>query len=207
MEAETSSRPSLLLLDASGVVVTAEIKPFVAAAASALGGSPAEALRRYAETRTAFWTGALDEAGFFAEVLGVTDPAPWRARFIATVSAGPAAARLRAWAAAVPVWLLSNHRSDWLTATLEVTGARRHLSRVYVSDALGFAKPDPRAFAGVLDHFAGAPGEVLFVDDTPRNVEAAERLGCRGVVADPAGAFVRVVDAALGLPNTAPGRT
>ncbi len=43
-------------------------------------------------------------------------------------------------------------------------------------------KPEPAFFAHIQRHANAEPGECVFVDDLPTNVEAAERFGWRGVV-------------------------
>lgn len=47
------------------------------------------------------------------------------------------------------------------------------------SHELGVRKPDPRAFALALEAMGAEPGEVLFLDDLPANVAAAEAVGIR----------------------------
>lgn len=49
----------------------------------------------------------------------------------------------------------------------------------FYSYALGVAKPDPAFFAAVLQRLDLAADEVLFVDDSARNVEAARTVGLR----------------------------
>jgi len=48
---------------------------------------------------------------------------------------------------------------------------------IVVSGVERVAKPDPALFRILLDRFALVPGETVFIDDSPVNVEAAERLG------------------------------
>lgn len=50
---------------------------------------------------------------------------------------------------------------------------------VVVSSEVGVTKPDPRIFELCLERLAVEPGDALFVDDRPENVQAAERLGIR----------------------------
>jgi FMN phosphatase YigB (HAD superfamily) len=71
-----------------------------------------------------------------------------------------------------PIWLLSNHRSDWLLPRLERFGLADRFERVLVSDELGAAKPSPTAFAALVDQ-----PSMVFFDDSRRNVEAAAALG------------------------------
>lgn len=43
-------------------------------------------------------------------------------------------------------------------------------------------KPDEAAFHRLLDKYNILPGEAVFLDDTRENVEAAERIGIRGIL-------------------------
>ncbi len=52
-----------------------------------------------------------------------------------------------------------------------------HFAAIYVSGELGMVKPDPAIFAHVLDDVGLAARQILFIDDAPRNIEAADRLG------------------------------
>jgi putative hydrolase of the HAD superfamily len=51
------------------------------------------------------------------------------------------------------------------------------LDGAFWSYQLGLAKPDPAYFAAILDRIDLTPAEVLLVDDSLRNVEAARSLG------------------------------
>lgn len=53
------------------------------------------------------------------------------------------------------------------------------IQRTFLSFETGLVKPDARAFQHVLDETGCAAGAVLFIDDNPLNVDAAERLGMR----------------------------
>lgn len=52
-----------------------------------------------------------------------------------------------------------------------------YLDAAYMSYKCGVMKPDERFFRHVLDTEGIEPDETLFLDDGPRNVEAASRLG------------------------------
>ncbi len=66
-------------------------------------------------------------------------------------------------------------------------GARREEERRYgfaavfdpicYSHEIGVTKPDPRAFEIALAAMGAAPDRVLFIDDVPANIEAAQALG------------------------------
>ena len=52
----------------------------------------------------------------------------------------------------------------------------------YLSYACKMMKPDPDFFRFVLDNELIRPGELLFVDDGPRNVEVARSLGIQALL-------------------------
>ena len=52
-----------------------------------------------------------------------------------------------------------------------------YFDALYLSYRLGVMKPDPRFFRAVIDNEKINPEESLFVDDGPRNIEAAGQLG------------------------------
>lgn len=59
--------------------------------------------------------------------------------------------------------------------------------QVFASHQMGLRKPDARAFRHVTDALGVAPGEVLFFDDLPANVEAARACGLQAaLVTEPA---------------------
>jgi glucose-1-phosphatase len=50
---------------------------------------------------------------------------------------------------------------------------------------VGFRKPDPRIFRHVEGRLGCRPGECLFIDDLPENVEAARACGWHGLIYRP----------------------
>jgi len=81
----------------------------------------------------------------------------------------------------VPLFALSN----WAAETFERTRAAfpflSAFDGVVISGCVGLAKPDPRIFAHLLETHALEAGELLFVDDSARNVESARALGIESV--------------------------
>ncbi len=69
----------------------------------------------------------------------------------------------------------------------------RHFEAVAVSSEVGYAKPDPRIFDGVLASMALAPEEVCYVGDEATDVAAATAAGMRPV---------RIVREGVGTSNT-----
>ena len=57
------------------------------------------------------------------------------------------------------------------------------------------AKPDRRIFDIAAERFGINPAETLFLDDSPYNIEAADKLGWQGVVVKPgSGSLVEIVE-------------
>lgn len=56
-----------------------------------------------------------------------------------------------------------------------------HVNKVYSYDSVKYPKPDPRGLGEILEEFSINPEDVVFVDDSKINVEAAERLGLQVV--------------------------
>jgi putative hydrolase of the HAD superfamily len=56
------------------------------------------------------------------------------------------------------------------------------LEGVVVSADVGTLKPDPRIYAHLLQRFALEPGETIFLDDMPANIEGAHKAGMHGLV-------------------------
>nr|WP_207630708.1 MULTISPECIES: HAD family phosphatase [unclassified Actinopolyspora] len=61
--------------------------------------------------------------------------------------------------------------------TVERMPWTRHFRRLLFSGDLGTAKPDEGIWRILLDRLGAAPGQCLFFDDGPANVEAARRAG------------------------------
>jgi putative hydrolase of the HAD superfamily len=53
------------------------------------------------------------------------------------------------------------------------------LPHQYLSHEIGLAKPDPKVFEHVIGDLEYSPVEILYIDDNPECVEAAERFGIR----------------------------
>jgi len=80
-------------------------------------------------------------------------------------------------AAGVPQYGLSNISHETLEATLALSPAFARLSGVIASGLEGVMKPDPAIFRLACERFGLEPAEVLFVDDSARNIDAARALG------------------------------
>lgn len=86
--------------------------------------------------------------------------------------------------AGLPLYLLSNTSElhvSWFTERYEVFG--RFADAVYSHEA-GCMKPDPEIYHHARTRFGIDPGESLYVDDLPANVEAARDAGFHSLVYD-----------------------
>lgn len=77
--------------------------------------------------------------------------------------------------------LLSNAHSDELLPLMDKHDLRRYFDELVISSETGMAKPDAGIFAHALDRLGLEAGDVVFVDDNPHNVAAAEELGIRSI--------------------------
>ena len=74
--------------------------------------------------------------------------------------------------------LLSNAPHDLAVALRDTAWMSLFETMVFSCD-LGAVKPDPPCYAAALDTLGAEPGEVLFVDDRPVNVDGAAAVGIR----------------------------
>ncbi len=70
------------------------------------------------------------------------------------------------------------HHDHWWPRYREPLGVFDH---VYLSFELGARKPEPACFQAVLDAERVAPGDAVFIDDLPENVDAARAVGLAGI--------------------------
>lgn len=201
----------LLLLDVGGVLLGDVIEGLFDDLAGRGPRTRAEIGAFYGvELRHDLWSGRLPEREFWDRLLRFTgqdlDPAPWRADLVARLVPLPALERLGAFAQVVPIWLLSNHRAEWLRPVLAAQPAFRWVTRVEISSETGQVKPEPRAFQRIIGAAPGAPSSILFIDDHPQNIATARSLGLRGLIADPAQDWLASLEAWVNdepLPNAA----
>jgi len=78
--------------------------------------------------------------------------------------------------------LLSNSSSDYLRNELHKYDLERYFDEIVISSEVGLIKPEPAIFEHVMEKLGAKPEECIFTDDNPHNVEAAERLGIKGIV-------------------------
>ena len=77
----------------------------------------------------------------------------------------------------VPQYGLSNISHETLHSTLAMSPAFGRLAGMIASGLEGVMKPDPAIFRLCCERFDFAPSDFLFVDDSARNIAAAQELG------------------------------
>jgi len=90
-------------------------------------------------------------------------------------SSGEVLAELRA--AGVPVYALTNWSAETFGIARERFEFLEWFDGVLVSGEERMIKPDPAIFRLLLDRFGLDPGATFYIDDSPANVAAADRLG------------------------------
>jgi 2-haloacid dehalogenase len=83
----------------------------------------------------------------------------------------------------VPCYALTNMEAETYPQRLERFDFLRWFDGTVVSgfEPGGIAKPDPEIFRRLLDRFGLQPATTVLIDDAPRNLEAARRLGMQTV--------------------------
>jgi HAD superfamily hydrolase (TIGR01509 family) len=79
-----------------------------------------------------------------------------------------------------PSVVVSNTNEYHFSDVLPRTPALKYLPKRYLSYQIGAIKPSKRFFEHVIRNETVPPGEMLFIDDVLRNVEAAEKAGMVG---------------------------
>jgi HAD superfamily hydrolase (TIGR01549 family) len=80
-----------------------------------------------------------------------------------------------------PLYLLSNTNESHYGFLQKTFRVDRHFKETILSHEVGFTKPDPRIYQVVLDRSGLPAGKHLFVDDLERNIQAARKIGMKGI--------------------------
>ena len=175
--------PRLLLFDYGGVllVLNDPVETF------GIGSSRADFARRWLESPAvqAHESGQIDHETFARQIVcDMQLPYDWQ-EFIRRFDAWPGkvpaatAALVRSIPPAIECALLSNiNARHWQAQDIPGDFGGR-IARCFLSYEIGLVKPEPRVFQYVLDATDIAPGDILFLDDNPANIEAAARAGMR----------------------------
>jgi len=82
---------------------------------------------------------------------------------------------------AVPLYALSNWSAETYPLAVKRFDFLRLFRGMLISGEVGVIKPDPRIFRILLERHRIEPAEAVYIDDKPRNAEAARALGIHGI--------------------------
>ena len=81
------------------------------------------------------------------------------------------------------VFVLSNYGDDGFARTEERFSAIfSQMDGIVVSSREKICKPDPRIYRLLMERYGLLPGETVFIDDRPVNIEGARAVGMQGIV-------------------------
>jgi putative hydrolase of the HAD superfamily len=80
------------------------------------------------------------------------------------------------------VAICSNAPADFFHTVLRENNLEALFDVIVVSSEVGLVKPEKEIFEHICRELTVFPKEAIFIDDTKRNVEAAESLGMKGIV-------------------------
>src|SRR5690606_19235086 len=143
----------------------------------------------YLDLMAEFEAGRLDLPGFHQRFSGAcgsaTDLRSFRETFLGAVRERPETyALLEALPRGVRLGMLSNNVAELCDRVRDDPRMARFEAFVF-SNELRVRKPDPAAYRALTDALGERPTDVVFVDDNPDNIEAAERFGLRAVLFGP----------------------
>lgn len=75
--------------------------------------------------------------------------------------------------------LLSNSGTEYIDKILEKYDLKPLFDTLIISSEVGMIKPEPEIFRHALSELDAATSEAIFIDDNPRNTEAATALGIK----------------------------
>ena len=174
------------------------LMPDFPARAAARAGADADAVRALLTDdafRRAYWGGHLPEGDFW-QALGLQPPDDRERARILDLRARVDPARVAGWAREAEVWIISNHRHEWLLPALAAHGLDRVVNRIEVSSLSGRVKPHPAAWEVLLGD-GTPPDAVAVVDDQRANLDAAEALGITAIAATGDDGWAHALDAWL----------
>lgn len=185
----------VVALDASVILADPMWSLFDAMSVDAGRSAHAIAAIFHYEFAVNLWSGHLAEEQFwrlFTDRVGMMPTPPrWRTTVLSAIRPMPGFRKLPALADGCEIWLVANHRHEWLGPALHSTRAVRYLDRKVISSLTGLVQPQPAAYQHLRRLTNGRP--VLFVGGTAAHADGARAAGMNAVVADAAGQWKRTV--------------
>lgn len=179
----TGRLPSMVLFDYGGVLLRLNDP----VAHFGIGESLADFSKRWllSEAVQAHETGRIDIHEFSRRIVRDMNLPYSPAEFVGRFDTWPdrvlpdTAALVAGLPASVDCAILSNTNARHWQAQNIARDFSGRISTCFLSFETGFVKPDPAAFSHVLRHVGIAPADILFIDDNPLNLRAAELSGMR----------------------------
>ncbi|HYL38962.1 MAG TPA: HAD family phosphatase [Bryobacteraceae bacterium] len=202
-------RPAAIIFDYGNVLSEPQPWSDVQAMASILD-LPAETFRRvYWQFRLAYDEAALDPEAYWTTVAQAVSRRLTDSQILVLIEID-----CRGWAhpaAVIPEWARQLHRAGLRTALLSnmPVPVRDYVSRCTwlppfhhrtFSCDVRAAKPSVKIYRHCLNGLGVAPSDVLFLDDRPENVQAAQALGMHGVVFTTLGQAAAELDRRFDIP-------
>ncbi len=78
--------------------------------------------------------------------------------------------------------LLSNDVKEWSKYLFELYGLQKYFKESIISGEVGMRKPENRIFAYAIKHMQCEPHECIFVDNSVKNLNAAQEAGINTVL-------------------------
>jgi HAD superfamily hydrolase (TIGR01509 family) len=82
----------------------------------------------------------------------------------------------------IEVWCLSNDLAEWAKKLRDKFKLARYFRGFIISGDIGLRKPDPAIFRHLLGQMGANADDVVFVDDNPKNLDAAAELGFKTIL-------------------------
>jgi len=179
-----------LLFDLGNVVIHIDFERVFARWAAHAGCDAALLSEKFShdEPGQRYERGEIDNAAYFASLRGSLGVELDDARFLEGWGAiyvgempgiGELLARL---APKIPIYAFTNtNRAHAAVYSVQFAALLAHFRKVFTSHEMGLRKPEPEAFAHIVNEI-GVPAErILFFDDALANIEGARACGLQAV--------------------------
>lgn len=85
------------------------------------------------------------------------------------------------------IWCLSNDLSEWSKILRARFGLEAYFRGFVISGDVGSRKPNQAIYQHLIRQVDAKPGDMMFVDDGPRNLDTAKELGFNTILFAPLG--------------------
>lgn len=188
--------PTAIAFDWGGIFTRGTFDSSAIVDLAKLIGVSAEFLEpRYLGLMAEFEVGAFDMEGFHLRFCEATESRPRFDRFEATFLGAvrerePMYELAQSLDGRFKLGMLSNNVPQ-LCDTVRQDPRVAGFAAFVFSNEIAVRKPHPDAFAALAGALALPPTEIVFIDDSAKNIEAANELGFRGLLLDDLPSFAR----------------